>query len=159
VAGLINDLSASRVTKTKPTTQGRNTTTAVDDDNDLFFDIGESEVWVAEWTLFVDAPQAADIKYGLSVPSGATVRWGVIGPILTENDPATVANVSLAGATTGTMSLGTDPTTVVMHTIKAWVKTTGTDGIVMLQWAQNVSDGTDTLVMQGSHLCASRETA
>lgn len=128
-------------------------------DDDLVFAIGASEVWSVEFRLIVSsASNTPDIKTLITVPSGATLAWGGTG--LTVG--ATLNEGSVRFVTRDTANAGTEIAFGVVTTVatdlclRALVINGATPGNVQLQWAQNTSNGTATVVNAGSYLVAVR---
>lgn len=130
---------------------------------DLPIGASPTEIWVAEYLLIVNGANAVmDAKFGLTVPAGATGKWGGTSPqsgvsgwglVGTTSTPApipTLAQTVLAGTAVGA-SFG------VM--LRAIVFGGGTAGPVQIQFAQNVSDPGALKIERGSMMNARRVNA
>ncbi len=131
--------------------------TALQNDDHLLFPVGASETWVYEFILFYTAATTGDLKVALTAPVGSTIRWttnGLAGSAATNAD-SLASNV---GTTSGTASgyHGGAGATEISIIIKGYVTTAATPGNVTLQWAQNSSSGTDTIIKTGSYLKADK---
>lgn len=119
--------------------------TTLQDDNHLLFAIAVNETWIARFVLYILSASAnPDFKYTIAVPAGATGKFF-------ENAAGTVqafaAPVSLA------LSAATDKVLIV----DVSVTNAGTAGDVKLQWAQDTSDATATVVKAFSSLVAFKQ--
>lgn len=115
-------------------------------DNALTFSVGAVQFWAIDLVIFYDSGTTPDIKFGWTVPSGTTMMWS-----FTDVDGNVVKTqaeeYSRSGLGAGTKAL--------CH-IKAVVITGITSGSVTLTWAQNTADASDTKVLRGSYLIATR---
>jgi hypothetical protein len=125
------------------------------DDNHLTFPIGANETWVVEFGLFYFALAAADIKKSISVPSGATFRFGQQGILFTVAAHFGDGDNLSAGSSSSYATAGSD-TNDVMTTFAGMIFNGSTAGNVTLQWAQNTSNGSGTTLYKGSFLRARR---
>lgn len=147
----------SQVTIRKASDESVSNTTLQDDD-DLKFSIAANEIWVAQYHLYVtNAASTADFKGLVTVPAGATARWGILAP-----DPATTtttSDVKIQSHGSAALSAGV-PTSAAADTyiqMTASVANSSTAGSVVLQWAQNSTDGANpTTVKAGSFMSARR---
>lgn len=128
-----------------------NNSDTLQDDDDLTFPIGISETWRFRFFLNHLSGTTPDIKYAITVPSGATLRAAVIGintsaALELQEILATATSVALQG--TGV----TDGTHNQYTIIEGYVINSTTAGSVTLQWAQNTADSSDTDVTAGSYV-------
>jgi hypothetical protein len=139
--------------------------TTLQDVTGLGLAIGASatEVWFVNLWLDVNAANVTmDVKFGFTVPSGCTMRWGAVGRVAAgaaSYGGEQVGNVVL-GLTTES---GTAPNATLAGTAGvaygARVFGGGTAGTVQLQAAQNTSDAGALKILKGSHFEATRVTA
>lgn len=133
---------------------------AVDvDDAELVLDIAVNEVWQLEWVLFVECGAlgaTSDFKVGITMPAGATVIKGVIGPSTgaTVATGASAANRALGAGTS--QSVGTLDSGLVAVVMKAVVTNGANAGTVKAVWSQNSAQVSNTTVKAGSYLVRSR---
>jgi hypothetical protein len=135
------------VSKTKTVNETLTTSNAFQDDDELFFAIGANETWNFKFVVQGNAPAAADFKFAVTAPGGATCA-------VATSDPEGATSVSnlACGATSGLVpGNGLADTYEVIGS----VRNGSTPGIVRLQWSQQVASGTTT-VFAGSSLEASR---
>ncbi|MGH7585384.1 MAG: hypothetical protein ACREMH_03975 [Gemmatimonadales bacterium] len=141
--------------------------TTLQNDNHLSFSIAASEAWSFQVFLAVNAStDGRDIKIGFTVPSGATVRWGAIGPttgvsIMTDvrGNFASQSGSATGSCCTANFGVPLDDSgaleTVIM--IKGTVVNGSTAGTLQLQWAQATAGaGTSTTVLADSWLIGLR---
>lgn len=154
-ASTVSDSSVSIIRKTAD--ESVTASTALQSDNELTLNVGANETWVLQYTLYVDGPAAADMKFALNVPSGTT---GLMGGFRLDNSAVTDTDNIGTSATTdltdtgfrlaGTSGAGSQVTVMVL----ASLTTSSTTGSVVLRWAQNNSDATATIVKANSVLIA-----
>lgn len=129
-----------------------NASTTLQNDDALVFTAGATNSYLILAHLYYSSAAAADIKFAFTVPAGAVIRLShdagrdAAG---SANIPDTVVTSSgtACGSHTGQ---GVGTTRYVLLT--CYVRTTGTGGSMQLQWAQNTSDATNTVVHLGSSL-------
>ncbi len=118
----------------------KNANTTLGDVSGLSFPIAASEVWLFYVGLSLDSSVTADIKLGLTAPSGATGRWG---------NTLNAVSASIASNLTAA-TIGTDE----LYIITGLVVNSTNAGTVQLQAAQNTSDATNTTIFTHSHILA-----
>ena len=126
--------------------------TALQDDDDLFFTIAANETWTGTFVLFVADLNggSADLQMKITVPTGATVRYGSSGGdgIITLGEDSQ----DYVDSTGGTLVFGHSSSDEYVHEIVFSIKNSTNAGTVQLQWAQNVSQGSEVRMIQGSYL-------
>jgi hypothetical protein len=123
--------------------------TALQNDDHLFFPVGANETWAFRFTVLANVNATPDIKFAVTAPSGATC---VVSYVDVE---AAISNGNFGcGVSTG---LVTGNTTNDVYEIVGTVTNGATAGNVQLQWAQNTSSGTGITVLAGSSLFASAQ--
>ncbi len=122
--------------------------TTLSDDAELLFAIGASETWVFEFFIIWRAHVDGDIKFTVTVPSGAAGDWVLSAQTGTAGDNPTYR---------GNVAFGTQISQIVDSTnqkrgayIWGTVRNSTTAGNITLQWAQNSSSGTGTIVFADS---------
>lgn len=143
--------------KRKTANESVNTSTALQDDNDLVVPVVASGVYLLRWDLKIDGAVAGDFKYAFTGPASATMTWNSTGHAV--------------GATAATDALGNQDATAIGTNITHGTIASGTSthvsgngilvvsataGNLTLQWAQGTSSGTDTKVLIGSWLYSQR---
>mgnify|MGYP003146603348 CR=1 FL=1 len=126
-------------------------------DDDLVFAINASETWTGTMVLFVadlNSGGSADFKIKITVPSGATVRYGSTGGdgIITLGEDSQ----GYIDSTSSTLTFDHSTTDEYIHEIRFSVKNSTNAGNVQLQWAQNTDQPSNVRVVQGSFLEATR---
>ena len=150
-SGDVHSLVRPEQVLTKLANQTRvNSTTLVDDDT-LKFSIGASENWVFHIFVFWQASTAGDIKFNITVPSGAAGRWG-----LGRQQNNTAFFPTYIGLDLGTeQGVLADSSSSPRGTIiSGTVFNSTTAGDVTLQFAQLASDGTASVILSASWLQA-----
>ncbi len=125
-----------------------NSTTLV---NDARFElpVGARQTWTLEFRLLFSSSAVANIKWQITIPALATGRLRFAGVGANGlNGESEVAASSVQGASgTGANKLVVFHAHVVMGT---------TAGDIILQWAQNTAEASNTIVRQDSLLIATR---
>jgi len=129
----------------KKTSETVNNSTTLQDDDELKFHIDPDETWEIEYGLLIDSGATPDFKASFSVPSGCSINYAVA--------------TQLAGApaifygTTGAIILdGFGAGTPYFQIVRAMFRNGATKGDVVLQWAQNTLNASDTKVLADSYL-------
>jgi hypothetical protein len=141
--------------KRKPADESIDTSTTLQNDDDLVFAVGANEEWGGSIDLYVASPALGTVgfKVGLTIPAGAALE--AVGSIVAEGSEG----FCLAGPIAVGTPLAYTPSGVseqaLVH-IHLWVLNGATPGNIQVQWAQNVSDGTTLQVIRGSKLVAHR---
>lgn len=131
--------------------------TAVQNDDTLLFAVAANEVWVFEVILSIETVTAADFRFRFDSPAGSSGVYGAIGAALGAASVESSARWSAGGFSLGiTTSLGSTGgsganTPVFIHGI---IANGSTAGSLTLQWAQNTSDATATVVKANSFIVA-----
>jgi hypothetical protein len=128
--------------KLKRTAQTVNNTDTLQNDTDLFFTAATNSVYEIKLVVRYTSGTTPDLKFGWTLPSGATLEGWMIG-----YNSSSVYTVRPAATADHFGGLGAD----MVFTLEALVITT-TAGIVQFQWAQNTPDASDTTVLANSLL-------
>lgn len=125
-----------------------NADATLQNDNELFVSVEANAVYLIEMDFVYSSGATPDIKTTFTGPtgmSGSLTAW------------------TTAAATTVSVSLSPTSTLVFDGTgANAWARLTGyittssTAGTLQFQWAQNVSNASNTIVRQGSYLNLTR---
>lgn len=159
-ARAIEAWAVERVTfllKTKSADETVTSSTTLQDDDELKFEIGPNEKWLVTFDLIYDAVTAADIKVSVSAPAGAsgTMRGlGTVVGVTAANGDGNFATAALGG----TLSYGgAGAGTIVGCRVWGVITADDTAGTVKLQWAQDASNATGTILKAGSYLTAHKQ--
>jgi hypothetical protein len=124
--------------------------TTLVNDGGLFVSVAANASYVFQ--VFLDyeggTQGSSDIKYGWSVPSGTTMRYTDFH--ISTGGTATAGGLSLESTVTAAGTNGSGNKRGVF--MNGSVVTAGTAGTLQLQWAQNTSSGTGTIVHAQSYL-------
>lgn len=130
----------------KASSENVTASTALQDDDDLFFDAPSGANYYIEGVLHaVGGDDAADdetLKYNLAVPAGTVYSI--------QSGSALSGTVAVANLTATAINGITENGDIV--TFVALVKVGTTGGAVKLQWAQNASTAEGVSLVAGSHL-------
>lgn len=130
----------------KSSDQSVNSSTTLVDCTSLSFPILANETWYFNITTAVLCDATGQVKFGFTVPSGASGGWFL---------NAQGAGTGFLNGNTITSSISTSTTlTATSVLISGTVVNGSTAGTVQLQFAQAVSSGTDTTVKGNSFLQA-----
>jgi len=136
----------------KPSDTIRTATTTLADDPHLTFAGLANTVYAVEAVLYLNGPSAADWKFGWSVPAGATMLWGAVGEGSSKWSAGSSTVTPTALNTEADPDTGGAATGVCGRVLKGKVRIDATAGNVTLQWAQNTSNGGNSIVTAGSFL-------
>lgn len=126
----------------------KNANTTLGDVTGLSFSIAASEIWGFNMSVPYQTNASAGIKFGLTFPSGATGKWGILYITGTGHVSDDIANS--IGSTAGV------PGTGGMAHISGTIVNSTNAGTVQLQAAQNASHASNTVVYTNSHVKAFR---
>jgi hypothetical protein len=138
-------------TITKQAIESRSSTTTLADDAAFKKGLRAKERAQFRAVLFVDGHADGDIKVGLSLPSGATARWGPSGGTKIDTSGSLVTQSAVTASDSITFGCG-GVDTIRMIELIGEVRTTGTAGDFAITWAQNASHATATRVFGHSHM-------
>lgn len=122
------------------------------DDPHLTVSVAANAVYKIEGCLFATGVTTGDFQAAWSGPAGFDGTWSLYGPSLSLAASATTGEVRYnAGALSGARVAGmSDASTPVTMFPTGLLRTAGTAGTFVLQWAQNTSDGTATTLKMDS---------
>jgi hypothetical protein len=127
-------------------------TTLVNDDTlSLSLDADATYVVLMALNYSGAATGSGDMKFAFSPPSGATMN-GTIH----RNTTSALASVNNYSSFTGATACGTNGSGTPVGVDALMIITTSSAGTLQLQWAQNTSSGTATVMGVGSSLVAWR---
>lgn len=151
--GTVSDLG-STVTSgiiIKATDESVTSSTTMQDDDELLVALDANTRYAFDALITYDAPAAGDIKMQFTVPAGATGRRFVHYQGTTANSCLSSTQSTHGSAIGTSVSVGGPAAgTPCEVTISGYVKTAGTSGTLRLQWAQDTSDATASIVKEGS---------
>jgi len=118
-----------------------NNSSVIQDDDELLFTPTINTTYGFLIVILYASNATPDIKFGWSVPAGATMEWINSGQ---QSQPTTdetaTPNVGGTGATAHRMMI-----------YRGRMIMAGTAGDINFQWAQNVANASDTTVFEGSY--------
>ena len=154
--GHIKNLTSSPLVVRKTADETVTSSTTLQDDDHLLFSIGASEIWAVEVVLFYNASTTGDIRVGMSGPSGVTVHHGhlALTPAVTTWNGDVNAFAFMGGSGSDSLTGGGAGSDDVTFIYKALVVNGGTAGTMTIQWAQQSSHSTGTIVRANSYLIA-----
>lgn len=122
-----------------------NSSTIMQSDDELQFNVGRNHKWEIEVALMVNSGATPDFKCELFGTS-MTAHYTVTGP------SGTAGSVQSLASSTSVVTDGTDQSVV----IRGILYTNDQIGTFQVRWAQDTSDAGDTTVKAGSYLHARR---
>jgi len=132
----------------KLTDESLTSSTTLQNDDTLLFPVEASATYEFTATVVYVGNTTGDFKLAFTFPSGATLYWvGKGTPIGLDNS---------FGAASGTSLAYSGETTNQSIVVQAVLTTGSTAGTLQLQWAQNTSNATATVVKTGSFIRAQR---
>jgi len=153
-AGLLASMLPLAAWKAADTSIASSATLA--NDPDLSVAVGASQTWAFQAMLSYtgDATGSGGIKFTWTCPSGGTLNWMSVYYSTAVGAGDLNASSFVGSGTTRTAV--TDGTTQLPITIQGILVNGATAGNLQLQWAQNASDATATVMKAGSLLLARR---
>lgn len=106
-------------------------------------------------TLYYDSSGTADLKVAFVWPAGATGRWGMHGPattVATGVGDGVFNTVASSGTAIVIGGSGNGASNITMAIARGSLLMGGTSGTFAVQFAQNVSDATNTIIRADSRL-------
>jgi len=145
----------------KATSTTRSSTTTLTDDPDLVIALEANATYIVEVFIRYGAVTAEQFKTAWTVPSGATGGRSRVGVASTVNDTTTGGPFGSGAfgvhAFVTSLTYGTrNSTSNQVGATEVGTVTTTNAGNVALQWAQNTSGATGTVLASGSYMRAKR---
>ena len=139
----------------KPSDTSRASTTTQTADPDLSLALAANASYsITGYLAYANASASAgDLKYSFTAPSGNTTLWSSIRIDLTGT--TTIAGPNAAG-TGNNMTAQTSSSADRSVHVFGTVATAGTSGNLTLNWAQNTSNATATIIRANSYLMIQR---
>ena len=120
--------------------------TALENDDDLFFTVGALETWHVRLVCEFTDDATGNLKIALTMPSTPGGEEGyIIGVDRSGFNPGTGSQTTLDGEVSGTPVVSALARTNGVLVADVFVLSGVTGGTARLQWAQNVANGTTTL--------------
>lgn len=113
-------------------------------------DTGATYMWEAG--IFYDSSTTADIKFAFTTPTFSSMRWqatGLATSATTNEGNVKISTVNASGTSSAYGGIGVG--TIVFAKIEGFIVTTAA-GNIQFQFAQQVSDATNTTIRNGSYL-------
>lgn len=131
-----------------------NNSATLQDDNALLFAIGSGagERYTGRFTLLIVGDVAADIKFDISVPAGASGTWAIYREPVLVAQAYSPTFLAIGGGSANAFCSGGNQVIDIDFEIAGG----GTAGNVVLQWAQFVAVVADTIIKAGSTLTVHR---
>jgi hypothetical protein len=146
----------SVVVKSKTGAESVTSSTTVQDDDHLAFDIPANQTWRAKYEILLTAAGSTDARLKFTLPSGATAS--ATGTYARASDNSTTETSDATTEFVVTISNAANSTHNALLCIYLRVVNSSTAGTVQLQWAQGTSNATSLTFRNRSGLLASRES-
>lgn len=134
-------------TVVKTSNETVNNSNVLQDDDELFFDVGANEKWAFRFVLQANSGATPDLRFAVTAPSGAVCRVG-----FADIEGAKSIGQYGCGVTTGVVP---GNTSADVYEVVGTIENGATAGTVHLQWAQFTANASNTIVYAGSYLFAS----
>lgn len=132
--------------KCKTADESVTSSTTYQDDDTFVFNVAANETWVVNGFIQMSCAASGGMKFDLAVPSGAS------GYLSVTVDGLAWTN----GAAIGTGGGNNAAVSNDLACFSAYVVNSSTSGVIQLRWAQNISNGTASIVKRSSTLVATR---
>lgn len=123
-----------------------NNSSTLQNDDHLFVAVAANAVYDWKLVLHYNSGTTPDLKVGWSVPSGSTMVWG---GYIADTSGAVTSVANLSAATVQAIG-GTGAANYQFFT--GMIATSTTAGTLQLQWAQNTTNLSDSIMLAGSEL-------
>lgn len=147
---LVSDFDLIGVFAIKTGDESVTSSTTLQNDDQLVLPVAANARYIMDgWFRYTGAASpAGDLKMGWTLPSGASMSWTNFG----VNTSALTAYNVVVELTAGGRAVGTNGATEMSCAPKGYIATSSTSGSLQLQWAQNSSSGTATVLKVGSYV-------
>jgi hypothetical protein len=127
-----------------------NNSAALQDDNELFWPVLSNQIWDVELVLLYNTNTTADLKWAFTVPGSGT-GLGVLHRL--QNAAAGVGDDQISQASEAGTAIGGIGSIAAAH-VRMLITVGAADGNIVLQWAQNTANLSNTIVQAGSYIIA-----
>ena len=132
--------------KCKTTDESVTSSTAYQDDDTFVFNIAADETWILNGFIQMSCPASGGMKFDLAVPAGASGYLSV-----TVDGLAWTNGVAIGAGGGNNAAVSND-----LASFSAYIVNSSTAGVIQLRWAQNISNGTASIIKRSSTLVATR---
>jgi hypothetical protein len=156
---LTNDLDDLRLFARKTADETVTSSTVLQDDDALTVSTDALTAYFFRVVASYTAGGAASvngIKYGFAGPSGATGLWSGLSKIDTDGTNGAASVWLVSRTLSETIPSGGAGATAMSITAQGFLYTSTSSGAFRMQWAQNTSSGTGTVVKANSGLWLTR---
>jgi hypothetical protein len=151
-AAQVNNWMVNTAFVYKTANEALTASTTLQDDNHLVLPVDASYTYIVDMVIVYDSPTAADLKWQLVGPAGATLNaWEgglTVAAVDTTNTRIDYTGLSTNNSNTHAGIGVGNPVVILCHGVLVNSSTAGT---LKLQWAQVAASGTTT-VYTGSYL-------
>jgi hypothetical protein len=134
----------------KTSDQSIASSTTLTNDTELAVTVAANEIWAFEWVLMIAANVTANAKIAFTFPTGGTLALTGSGSdaagTFTRFRQSSTTTPTTASTISGTAFYAVPDATVLQGTFVNG----GTGGTLQLQWAQNTSNASATIMKRGS---------
>jgi hypothetical protein len=148
--------AANVIAKHKTADETVTSSTAMQNDDALNFDIGANETWAFIMQIRVTASSSGGFKWAFTLPAGATGVLDKYSNISATGSNSVSANITTGGGDSSSLSASGTNAWQSYQPMFGYVVNSSTAGTVQFQWAQNTSNGVGTVVKQGAIIVAWR---
>lgn len=149
----VSDFDALGITAWKTSDETVTSNTTVQNDDQLLLPLSTNARYLFDSIIFYSgaATPAGDLKIKWTGPAGAVMQWANFGVNTSALTTYNVVVEALAAASP--RAVGTNGAGAWMSCRPGGILTTGsTSGNLQLQWAQNASSATGTIIYAGSYI-------
>ncbi|MFJ4926832.1 hypothetical protein [Streptomyces sp. NPDC088736] len=148
-----------RLTAVKPSNETVTSSTTLQNDDHLTATLDANSVYRIYMLLNFGGVTAGEIKTSWTTPASATGFKSCMGPgsdsTTRDTGATTTMRYGIHNFTT-TVNYGCNDTSLLVHAIEQGIVTTTTGGTFVLQWAQQASSATGSIMAAGSYLIAEK---
>lgn len=130
----------------KPSTESVTSSTTLQNDNDFSFSVAANTKYWIKGLLSIDGASTAGWKAGWSLPAGCTMRWATFAAADPSVGFTAVEFAAYTESTTNALAATVGGGQYHPVFLRGILVTGGTAGTAVLQWAQNSSNATATVI-------------
>lgn len=134
----------------------RANTTTLSSDSDLTFTVGAGQTWRIEADIYYAAPTAADLRVGLSLPSGSSGRISATGPGIGATSHLDSTATSYSAALPDSYGCPVGGNTADARALVTALVQTGSAGSISVQFCQDTASASATIIYLNSNMRATR---
>lgn len=145
-------------TVVKAASQTVNNSATLVNDGELTLPVDANTTYVINAAFLHSSNSTADIKIGLTYPTGSTCSWGAVRQDVTVSTPTGAVDLgSGSGVASGNTYTGAGTGATQINLLMGSIIVGSTSGAIQIQFAQNTANASNTIMLAGSYLMLIRQ--